>query len=107
NVSDDAQILTGVLCRIPDLAQLDSTLSADLAGLAQRVSTIRQKVNLIRPADIVPDLAAALNDLDRIKAKTTNEHVRFLLDKKEDYFQGALRIAAGLTLDVLASAAAL
>ena len=103
NVSDDAPILAGVLSRIPDLAQLDSTLSADLAGLAQRVSTIRQKVNLIRPADIVPDLAAALNDLDRIKAKTTNEHVRFLLDKKEDDFQEALRIAAGLTMDVLAS----
>src|SRR5437667_2472823 len=44
-----------------------------------------------------------MNDLDRIKAKTTNEHVRFLLDKKEDDFQEALRIAAGLTIDVLAS----
>src|SRR5438128_1842128 len=103
NVSDDAPMLTGVLSRLPDLAQLDSTLSADLAGLAERVSTIRQKVNLIRPAYIVPDLDAALNDLDRIKAKTTNEHVRFLLDKKEDDFQEALRIAAGLTMDVLAS----
>src|SRR5437667_11140945 len=68
NVSDDAPILGGVLSRLPDLAQLDSSLSSDLAGLAQRVSTIRQKVSLIRPADICPALASALSDLDRMQA---------------------------------------
>src|SRR5207244_10358204 len=35
NVSDDAPILAGVLSRLPDVAQLDSTLSAELAGLAE------------------------------------------------------------------------
>jgi len=101
--ADDAPIFTGVLYRLTDLAQLDSTLSADLAGLEQRITAIRQKVNLVRPADIVPDLAAALKDLQRIKAKSTNEHVRFLLDKKDDDFNEALRLAAGLVVDVLVS----
>ena len=101
--ADDAPIFTGVLYKLPDLAQLDSTLSADLAGLEQRITAIRQKVNLVRPADIVPDLAAALKELQRIKAKSTNEHIRFLLDKKEDDFNEALRLAAGLVVDVLAS----
>jgi len=101
--ADDAPIFTGVPYKLPDLAQLDSTLSADLAGLEQRITAIRQKVNLLRPADIVPDLAAALKELQRIKAKSTNEHVRFLLDKKEDDFNEALRLAAGLVVDVLVS----
>src|SRR5207253_10001181 len=91
--ADDAPLFTGVLYKLPDLAQLDPTLSADLAGLEQRVTAIRQKVNLMRPAEIVPDLAAALKELQRIKAKTTDEHVRFLLDKKEDDFDEALRLA--------------
>src|SRR5438874_4212071 len=103
NVSDDAPFFSGVLYRLSDLSQLDSSLSADVAGLEQRISAIRQKVNLTRPADIVADLSAALADLQRIRAKSTNEHVRFLLDKKEDDFQEALRIASGLTIDVLAS----
>ena len=103
NVSDDAPFFSGVLYRLSDLSQLDSSLSADVAGLEQRISAIRQKVNLTRPADIVADLSAALADLERIRAKSTNEHVRFLLDKKEDDFQEALRIASGLTIDVLAS----
>jgi LmbE family N-acetylglucosaminyl deacetylase len=103
NVADDAPIFAGVLYKLPDLAQLDSTLSADAGGLEQRITAIRQRVNVIRPADILPDLAAALKDLQRIKAKSTNEHVRFLLDKKEDDFHEALRLAAGLVVDVLVS----
>ncbi len=103
NVSDEAPFFSGVLYRLSDLAQLDSSLSADVVGLEQRINIIRQKVNLIRPADIVTDLAAALADRERIRAKSKNEHVRFLLDKKEDDFQEALRIAAGLTIDVLVS----
>ena len=103
NVSDDAPIFTGVLYKLSDLAQLDATLLADLGGLEQRITAIRQKVNLLRPAEIVPDLAAALKEFQRIKAKSTNEHVRFLLDKKEDDFQEALRLAAGLVVNVLVS----
>ena len=103
NVSDDAPLFTGILYKLPDLSQLGPGLSADLAGLEQQVNTIRQKINLVHPADSVPDLAAALKELQRIKAKATNEHVRFLLDKKEDDFQEAVRLAAGLVVDVLVS----
>ena len=103
NVSDEAPIFAGVLYKLPDLAQLDSNLSADLAGLEQRVEAIRRKVNLLHPGEIVPDLAIAVKELQRIRSKSGNEHVRFLLDKKEDDFQEALRIAAGLVMDVLAS----
>src|SRR5262249_23355025 len=100
---DDAPLFTGVLYKLPDLAQLDPALSTDLTGLEQRITAIRQKVNLARPSDIVPDLAAALKDLQLMKAKSSNEHVRFLLEKKEDDFQEALQLAAGLVMDVLAS----
>jgi len=100
---DDAPLFTGVLYKLPDLAQLDASLSADLAALEQRITAIRQKVNLVRPSDIVPDLAAALKSLRLLKAKSSNEHVRFLLNKKEDDFQEALHLAAGLVMDVSVS----
>jgi LmbE family N-acetylglucosaminyl deacetylase len=103
NVPDDAPLFTGVLYKLPDLAQSEPGLSADFAGLEQRVVAIRQKTNLARPADIVPDLTAALKELQRIKAKSMNEHVRFLLEKKEDDFQEAVQLAAGLVVDVLVS----
>ncbi len=103
NASDDAPLFTGVLYKLPDLGGLDSTVSGDLGALEQRVVSIRQKVNLARPSDIVADLAAALKELQRIKAKSSNEHVRFLLDKKEEDFQEALQLAAGLVMDVLVS----
>src|SRR5262249_27463742 len=61
------------------------------------------RVNLNRPADIVPDLASALELLQQTKAKSSNEHVQFLLQQKEEDFQEALRLAAGLVVDVLAS----
>ena len=60
-------------------------------------------MNLLRPSDIVPDLAAALQSLRQIAGRTSNEHVQFVLRQKEDDFQEALRLAAGLTVDVLVS----
>jgi LmbE family N-acetylglucosaminyl deacetylase len=103
SVPDDASLFTGVLYKLTDLAQLEPSLTVDLNGLEQRVTAIRQKINLGRPADSVADLAAALKELQRIKAKATNEQARFLLDKKEDDFQDAVRLAAGLTVDVFVS----
>jgi LmbE family N-acetylglucosaminyl deacetylase len=103
SVADDAPLFTGVLYKLPDLAQLEPGVSADLAALEQRIVAIRQKINLARPADSVPDLAAALKELQRIKSKTTNQHARFLLDKKEDDFQEAVQLAAGLVMNVLVS----
>ncbi len=103
NIADNAPLFSGVLYKLPDLAQLDAGIAGDLMSLEQNINSVRQKVNLIRPADIVPDLASALKDLQRIKGRTANEHARFLLEKKETDFQEALRLAAGLTFDVLAS----
>src|SRR5215470_14536056 len=48
-VADDAPLFEGVLYKLPDLAQLDAALSANLTDLEQRIATIRQKVNLLRP----------------------------------------------------------
>src|SRR5262249_18822706 len=101
--ADDAPLFEGVLYKLPDLAQLDAALSANLTDLEQRIATIRQRVNLLRPQGIVPDLASALRLLQEVKAKTSSEHVKFLLQAKEDDFYEALRLAAGLVFDVLAS----
>src|SRR5262245_56704751 len=103
SVADDAPLFTGVLYKLPDLAQLESGLAASLADLEQKITAIREKTNLGRPAGIVPDLAFAFRLLQEIKSKSQNEHVRFLLQQKEDDFQEALRLAAGLLVDVLAS----
>ena len=103
NVADDAPLFAGVLYKLPDLAQLDSGIGANLADLEQRITAIREKVNLVRPSDIVPDLAAGLKLLQQIKAKSSNDQVQFLLQQKEDDFNDALRLAAGLLVDVLAS----
>ncbi len=103
SVTDDAPLFAGVLYKLPDLAQLEPRISVDLVDLEQRITAIRQKVNLVRPLDVVPDLAAALKQLQTLKAKSAIEHVQFLLQQKEDDFQEALRIAAGLVIDILAS----
>jgi LmbE family N-acetylglucosaminyl deacetylase len=102
-VADDAPLFAGVLYKLPDLAQLDPGLAANLNDLERRITSIRQKVNLLRPSDIAPDLAAALKILQQTTAKTANEHARFLLQQKEDDFQEALRLASGLVMDVLAT----
>jgi LmbE family N-acetylglucosaminyl deacetylase len=103
NVADDGPLFSGVLYKLPDLAQLDAGLAANLNDVEQRITAIRQKVNLVHPSDIAPDLAAALKILQQAKARTSNEHARFLLQQKEDDFQEALRLSSGLIVDVLAS----
>jgi len=103
DVADNGSLFAGVVYRLEDLAKLDSTLGPNLSVLEQRIDAIRQKVNLTRPSDVVPDLATALTLLQLIKNKTTHDHVRFLLQQKEDDFQEALRLAAGLVYDVVAS----
>ncbi len=103
DVPDNAPLFAGVVGTLADLSQLDSAIAADVNELQQRVTSIRQKVNLQRPSDIVPDLTAALSQLRRIMEKSTQEHVRFLLRQKETDFQEAFRLAAGLVFDVLSS----
>jgi LmbE family N-acetylglucosaminyl deacetylase len=103
NVTDDSPLFAGVLFKLPDLAQLDSGLGPTLNDLEQRIVAIRQKTNLVRPYDIVPDLASALALLQQAMNKTTVEHARFLLQQKEQDFQEALRLASGIIFDVITS----
>ena len=103
NVADDAPLFSGVLYKLPDLAQLDSTLASGVNDLETRINAIRQKVNLQRPSDIVPDLASAVTVLRQLETRTSNEHAQFLLRQKEDDFNEALRLASGLTFDVITS----
>jgi LmbE family N-acetylglucosaminyl deacetylase len=103
NVADDAPLFSGVLYKLPDLEQLDAGLAANLNDVEQRITAIRQKVNLLHPSEIAPDLAAALKILQQAKARTSNEHAQFLLQQKEDDFEEALRLSSGLIVDVLAS----
>jgi LmbE family N-acetylglucosaminyl deacetylase len=100
---DNAPLFAGVIHKLRDLGQLDDTISADALDLELRVAAIRQKVNLTKPSDIAADLAAALKQLQRINAKSKNEQVNFLLEQKQRDFQEALRLAAGLVFDVVAS----
>jgi LmbE family N-acetylglucosaminyl deacetylase len=103
DVADGADLFAGVLYKLPDLAQLEPSLGADLNQLEQQVVTIRQKANIVKPAELASELTSALNRLQQIRTRATNEHVRFLLEQKEPDFQEALRLATGLVLDVLAS----
>jgi LmbE family N-acetylglucosaminyl deacetylase len=102
DVADNAGFFDGVLHRLSDLARLEPGLSGDLTSLEQRITAIRERINLANPGGIVPDLAAALTQVQQMRGKATNEHVRFLLEQKESDFQEATRLAAGLVLDVLA-----
>ena len=103
DVADTAALFDGVIYKIKDLSQLDASITADVTDLQARITAIRQKVNLLRPAEIVPDLTASLQLLQRIRGKSTNEQVQFLLKQKEADFQEATRLAAGLVLDVIAA----
>ncbi len=102
-VADNADLFAGTLHKLPDLAQLEPELSADLNQLQQRIDAVRQKANFARSADIVPDLATAIRLFRQIQSKATNEHVQFLLREKEPDFHEAARLAAGLVMDVIAS----
>jgi uncharacterized repeat protein (TIGR01451 family) len=103
NVADDADLFAGVIYKLPDLAQLEPALGADLNQLAQRVISIRQKANIVKPAEILPDLTAALRQLQQLRGRATNDHAKFLLQQKEIDFHEAARLAAGLVFDVLAA----
>jgi LmbE family N-acetylglucosaminyl deacetylase len=102
DVSENADLFAGVLYKLPDLAQLEGPLGADLNQLQQRINAIRQKAGISKPSDLVPDLTGALKLLQQIRTRATNDHVKFVLERKETDFQETLRLAAGLVLDVLA-----
>ena len=103
DVAADASLYAGTLYKLPDLAQLEPALGADLNQLEQRIGTIREKARLSRSSEIVPDLAEAIKQFKAIQLKATHEHVKFLLGLKEPDFYEAARLAAGLVVDVMAS----
>src|SRR6185295_18514409 len=47
-VVDDADLFAGVIYRLPDVAQLEPALGADLNQLEQRITAIREKANLVK-----------------------------------------------------------
>jgi len=102
-VADDADLFAGVIYKLPDIAQLEPALGADLNQLEQRVTAIRQKANLVKPAELLPDLTAGLKQLQQVQTRATNEQAKFLLQQKEADFHEAARLAAGLVFDVLAA----
>jgi LmbE family N-acetylglucosaminyl deacetylase len=102
-VEADAGLFAGTVHKLSDLSQLDAAIRSDVEQLEQRVVAVRQKTSLLRPAEVVPDLIAALKQLQQIRAGTSSGQVRFLLEQKETDFQEAIRLAAGLVLDVVAS----
>src|SRR6185295_12262391 len=102
-VADDADLFAGVIYKLPDVAQLEPALGGDLNQLEQRITAIREKANLVKPAELVPDLATALKQLQQVRSRATNDQAKFLLTQKEADFHEAARLAAGLVLDVLAA----
>src|SRR5262245_14461496 len=103
NVAEDADLFAGVIYKLPDVAQLEPALGVELNELEQRITAIRQKANLVKPADLLPDLTAGLKQLQQITSRATNDHAKFLLQQKEADFDEAARLAAGLVMDVLAN----
>jgi LmbE family N-acetylglucosaminyl deacetylase len=102
-VADDANLFAGTIHKLPDIAQLEPGLSADLTQLQQRIDAMRTKAALSRSSDIVSDLTEAIKLLKAIQSRALNQHVQFLLREKEPDFQEAIRLAAGLVMDVIVS----
>src|SRR6185436_8799067 len=67
-VADDADLFAGVIYKLPDVAQLEPALESDLNQLEQRIAAIRQKANLVKPAELVPDLVTALKQLQQVRS---------------------------------------
>jgi len=102
DVADNADFFAGVLYKLPDLAQLEPSLGAELTQLEERITSLRQKASVVKPSDLVPDLITGLKQIQQIRSRATNDHAKFLLQQKEGDFQETIRLAAGLVLDVLA-----
>jgi LmbE family N-acetylglucosaminyl deacetylase len=96
-------IFDGTLQRLGDLRALDPSLGRELDGLQQRIDDIRQRVTLRAPTEILPDLVAMISELERIRQKSTVEHVQFVLGAKAADFHEAAQLAAGLDVEVLVS----
>ena len=99
----DEPIFNRTTHKLMDLVELEPALQADLEALQGQIEDIRAKARLDDPADIFPDLIEAIKLFQSIRSKVQVEHVGFLLDLKADDFHLAAELAAGITVDVLAS----
>ncbi len=96
-------IFEGTTRTLLDLADLDPSLRPSLEALQADIDAIRGRVTLDAPAAILADLVRALGRLQDIRQETDVEHVDFLLDFKEADFHEAAWLAAGVSVEVLAS----
>ena len=101
--ADDEPIFNRTTHKLMDLVGLEPALQADLEALQGQIEDIRAKARLDDPADIFPDLIEAINLFQSMRSKVQVEHVGFLLDLKAADFHLAAELAAGITVDVLAS----
>ena len=96
-------IFNGTTHKLLDLVNLDPSLRIDLEALQADIEAIRGKVTLDEPAAILGDLVRALGRLEDIRLETRVEHVDFLLAIKEADFHEAAWLAAGVSVELLAS----
>ena len=82
-------IFHGTIHKLGDMAALERELGSDFSELAERIESLRRSADLRRPADLLPELVDALKLTRQIRSKSTNENVRFLLERKEQDFHEA------------------
>ena len=101
--ADDEPIFNRTTHKLMDLVELEPALEADLEALQGQIEAIRAKASIDDPADIFRDVIEAIKRFQSIRSKAQVEHVQFLLNLKADDFHLAAELAAGITVDVLAS----
>ena len=96
-------IFEGTTQTLLDLVDLDPSLGPSLEALQADIDGIRRRVRLDAPGVILVDLVRALGRLQDLRQETQVEHVDFLLEQKEADFHEAAWLAAGISVEVLAS----
>ncbi len=96
-------IFEGTTHTLLDLAVLDPSLRSDLEALQSDIETIRGRVTLDDPAAILADVVRAIGRIQNLRSRTRVEHVDFLLGIQEGDFHEAASLAAGVSVEVLAS----
>ena len=100
---NDESIFSNTTNKLMDLVELEPELESDLEALAAQILAIRLKARLDDPAEIFPELIECIGLLQKVREKAQVEHVQFILDRKASDFHLAAELAAGFTVEVLAS----
>ena len=99
----DEPLFSNTTEKLIDLADLEPSLRPALEALQGEIDDVRQKARLDQPGEILVDLLRASERFQDIRREASVEHVRFLLDIKEADFDEAVELAAGVSVEVLAS----